>query len=876
MIRTRHLRRGSLHGVLSAFWVCAAALTFVSPVLAQTDLPQKARQVPADQPKAASTVQEVLVTATGRSARLQDVPIAITAVNAETVQNAGVTDLKLLPAIAPSYSIREGQSNAAGAVAAIRGIGTGGDNAGFESAVGFFVDGVYRNRTGVALSELPEVERIEVLDGPQGTLFGRNTSAGGISVTTKAPEFNERGFLDLTVGDFAERKVVFGLTGPLDAGRVLAGKIEGGYEKRDGYITDIVSGRKFNDRDRWNLRGQLLWDINNDARLRIIADTSHAREQCCSAVGAVYGSSAAAVSAIAQLGGGIGLITPPNPKAYETTVSPGNDLLEKVDEYGVSGQLDWKLNGVNVTAISAYRDWKLIRDQDIDFSDLDRAYRQGYADQFKTYTEEVRFQGQAGLLNWLVGGFYADETLAHRDNIKLGSEAAAYVDALAGGALPGFNIFGSFGTSGCGVAQARFPTCRALAAALYQGNPNPALLPAYNGFANAVAGFPPGAGQGQNSDRFETHTRSVALFTHDEIALTDALTWTLGARFNHEDKDMTARLSPTTGSGPCSVYQNTTALFPGGPSFNTFAQGLLASPAAQFLALTCNPVINSVANGAYGDKRSENELTGVTSLQYKLAQHVMVYASYSRGYKASGYNLDRSGFIITPATTVQPSASELHFNPEFVDAYEVGVKSTLFGGAATLDANVFYEDISDYQENAFSGLIFLTKNIKQVISRGVEVDAAVRPAAGLTLQAGLLYNEAYFASGADFTFGNVIPPGTVLPSAAKWTVTGALTYKRMIPDTGLQGLLYLDARYSSGYTTAVLNPLPATDQGAFTVVNGRVGVGPENGHWAVEAFVRNLFNQFYYAYAFTVPEQNNHDVYPGAPRMYGATLRLKF
>lgn len=867
MIRTRRLRRCWSYGVSSAFWVCAAALMSASPALGQ--------QVPADQTQAASIAQEVVVTATGRSARLQDVPIAITAVTAETIKNAAITDLKALPSIAPTYNIREGQSNAAGAVASIRGIGTGGDNAGFESAVGFFIDGVYRNRTGVALSELPEVARIEVLDGPQGTLFGRNTSAGAISVMTKAPEFKERGFLDLTLGDFAERKAVFGLTGPLDAGHVLAGKIEGGYEKRDGYITDIVSGRKLNDRNRWNLRGQLLWDINNDASLRIIADTAHTREQCCSALGVVYGTSAAAVGATARSGGGIGLVTPPNPKAFETTVSPGNDLLERVDEYGVSGQLDWKLDGVNVTAISAYRDWRLIRDQDIDFSDLDRAYRQGYSDRFRTYTEEVHFQGQTGVLNWLVGGFYADESLDHRDNIKLGAEAAAYVDALAGGALPGFNVFGSSGTSGCGVAQALFPTCRGLAAALYFGNPNPALLPAYNAFANGVAALAPSAGQGQNGDQFQTHTRSAALFTHNEIALTKAVTWTIGARFNHEDKDMAANLPATTGS-TCSVYQT-----PG--LFNLFAQGLLRSPAAQFLALTCNPVINSVANGVYSDKRSENALTGVTSLQYKPAQHVMVYASYSRGYKAGGYNLDRAGFLITPATTVRPSASELHFNPEFVDAYEVGVKSTLFGGTTTLDANVFYENITDYQENTFSGFVFLTKNVKQVISRGVEVNAAVRPTPGLTLQTGLLYDEAYFASGADFNTpglpaspGNVIASGTVLPSAAKWIVTGALTYKRMIPDTELQGLLYLDARYSSGYTTAALSPLPATNQGAFTVVNGRVGVGPENGQWAVEAFVRNLFNQFYYAYAFTVPEQNNHDVYPGAPRMYGATLRLKF
>jgi iron complex outermembrane receptor protein len=876
MTRTLHARSLISRGVSVIALTCGASLFITPPALAQSQTPP------------AATAQDggsevIVVTATGRLARIQDVPIAITAVGAEAVKNADITDLKVLQAIVPTYHIQEAQSNAAGAAASIRGIGTGGDNPGFESAVGFFIDGVYRNRTGVALSELPEVDRIEVLAGPQGTLFGRNTSAGAISVTTKAPEFAERGFLDLTVGNYNDHKATFGFTGPLDANHVLAGKIDGNYEQRDGYITDIVSGRKLNNRDRWNLRGQLLWDINANATLRVIADTAHTDEQCCSAVSAVYGQTAAAVTGIARLGGGIGLITPPDPSAYQTTLSPGTDLLEKVDEYGLSGQLDWKVNGINVTAISSYRDWKVIRDQDIDFSDLDRAYREGYSDQFKTFTEEVRFQGVHGPLNWLVGAFYADETLDHIDNIKLGSEAAEYVDALAAGAAPGFNVFGSLGSSGCGAAQALFPTCRLLASALYQGLPNPALLPAYNAFANAVAATAPTAGQGQNGDEFQTHTRSAALFTHNEITLTHDLTWTLGARLNHEDKDMTANLPATTGGGACSVYQNTTPLFPGGPSFNTFAQGLLASPVGEFLALNCNPEVNSIANGAYASSSSENALTGVTALRYKPTEHVMVYGSYSRGYKAGGYNLDRGGFLITPATTSQPLASQLHFNPEYTDAYEIGVKSTLLGGAATLDADVFYETISDFQDNAFSGFVFLTKNVKQVVSRGVEANASFRPAAGLTLQAGALYNEAYVATTTDFNTpglpsspGNIIAAGTVLPSAARWTLTGALTYKRPIPQTNLQGLIYLDAHYSSGYTTATLDPIPQTNQGAFTIVNGRIGVGPERGPWAIELFARNLFNQFYYAYAFTVPEQDNHDVYPGEPRMFGATLKLTF
>ena len=368
----------------------------------------------------AQAIEEIVVTATGREARLQEVPIAITAVTAETVKNAGITDLRSVQQIAPSFKFYTGQSNAAGTTASIRGIGTGGDNPGFESAVGFFIDGVYRNRSGVALSELPEVSRIEVLRGPQGTLFGRNTTAGAISVTTKGPEFSPRGFVVLSAGDYAYKSATFGVTGPLIADK-LAGRLEGNIQQRDGFITDVRSNRDINDRNRWNLRGQLLWNFD-EGSLRVIADTSRTDEQCCSAVTSKLGSFAPAINVVAGLRGGIGVL-PADPEARRTTISPSRDLSEKVEEAGVSAEYNRTFGGVKFTSVSAYRDWKALRNQDIDFSDMDRAYRDGYHDGFKTFTQEVRFQGDIGKLNWLAGGFYADEKLDHVDKIRFGTES---------------------------------------------------------------------------------------------------------------------------------------------------------------------------------------------------------------------------------------------------------------------------------------------------------------------------------------------------------------------------------------------------------------------------------------------------------------------
>ena len=840
--------------------------------------PSLAADVPSAQDS--QVIEEVVVTATGREARLQEVPIAITAVTAETVKNAGITDLRSVQQIAPSFKFYTGQSNAAGTTASIRGIGTGGDNPGFESAVGFFIDGVYRNRSGVALSELPEVSRIEVLRGPQGTLFGRNTTAGAISVTTKGPEFSPRGFAILSAGDYNYKSATFGITGPLIADK-LAGRLEGNIQKRDGYITDVTSNRDINNRDRWNLRGQLLWNFD-EGSLRVIADTSATDEQCCSAISSKLGGYAPAINFVAGLSGLNGIL-PADPSARRTTISPNRDLTEKVKESGISAEYNRTFGGVKFTSVTAYRDWKALRNQDIDFSAMDRAYRDGYRDGFKTFTQEVRFQGDMGKLNWLAGGFFADEKLNHVDKIRFGDDGARYVDALAAGAAPGFNVFGSLGTDACGGASAYYANCRVFAAAIAPpavlaglANPDAGVRAAAagqlafaNAYAAAVASGIPVSGTGQNSDAFETHTRSLSLFTHNEYAITDKLTLTAGIRWNHETKDVSANLDATA-PGCAALTAN--------PQFAATTQTLLGTPLGGFLLFVCNPVVNTIANGSYSDGTDENEWTGTASLSYKLSDDVMYYGGYSHGYKAGGYNLDRSGFSMSPATTVKPSISETHFNPEYIDAYELGVKSSLFSGITTLNLNLFYQEVSDFQLNAFSGFNFVTRNVPKLISRGVELDSVTKPLPGLTVQAGALYDEAYFDSAV--TFGSqTIQSGEKLAGQPKWTVTSAVTYKRPIPGTQLDGLVFVDGRYNSAYATQNLSrdPSGSTDNKAFAILNARIGVGDQAGRWNAELFVRNLADKYYTIGGFAVPEQTgNYAVYPGEPRTFGATVRVNF
>ena len=164
--------------------VSTASIALAAPALAQDGATPVTDQ---SQAETASNAGDIVVTATRRSEALSDVPIAISAVSGETLQNTGATDVRALNQVAPSLLV-SGATSEVNFTARIRGIGTVGENAGLESSVGLFIDGVYRSRTGVGLSELGDIERVEVLRGPQGTLFGRNSTAGLINIVTKGPE----------------------------------------------------------------------------------------------------------------------------------------------------------------------------------------------------------------------------------------------------------------------------------------------------------------------------------------------------------------------------------------------------------------------------------------------------------------------------------------------------------------------------------------------------------------------------------------------------------------------------------------------------------------------------------------------------------------
>ncbi|NCP11819.1 MAG: TonB-dependent receptor [Sphingomonadales bacterium] len=842
-----------LHGLMASAALVAMPVTAFAQDTAQEQDEEQADVATDDGTTYGDTI---LVTATRRSQIAQDVPLAVTVVGGEQLENAGVVDVRGIRQVTPSLQATTGQSSATGVVLSIRGIGTAGDNPGFEPAVGVFVDGVFRSRAGLALAELPPIERVEVLRGPQGTLFGRNTSAGALSIITKGPEFNFGGYGEVTYGNYDELEVKAGVTGPLS--QAFALRLDGGYHRRDGYIQDVNTDRAINNLDRYFVRGQGLYE-NEALTVRLIGDYAETDENCCGALNTNSGltlnaanyfgtsdftnvvianAAAQVIQGFSALAGNVGLVAPFDPEGRKMAITPGRDYSEKVKEWGISGEINYDFGGMNLTSITAYRDWKALRDQDIDFSGLDRAYRDDYRTTLKDFTQEVRLQGTAfgDKLNWLVGGFYLNETLTLHDTVRFGAQADQYVDGLFNGITrqllggAGFQLYGTLAP--------------------------PSVIPYFAGVK--LPATPNGAGQ--VADDYTVKTDAFALFTHNIIDFNDQLSLTLGLRYNHESKEIDANLNSVVPA--CD--------FLGSSASAGYRTALTGNGLGAFILLACNPTVNSEFNGIYNGKRSENEFTGTAKLAFKITPDIMLYGGYDRGFKSGGYNLDRGTFDTVLLGGNGAQIEDLEFGNETVDAFEIGLK-TQFSRAFTFNITGFYQDFKGYQSLRFEGTNFVVRQFDEVISQGVELEAMIRPISDFIVQLGYTYLDA--------KINDPLAPdnGQQLTNQPKHVVTGAMTWTPQLSDS-VGGLVHVDFRQNSD-SNVINDPLgvPFTANDGYGIWNARVGLNFADNRFGIEAYVENLFDTYYNITGFPVPEQGaTYAVYPSPPRFYGVKVRASF
>jgi len=907
---------------------------------------------------------DIVITATRRNQALSDVPLAVSAVTAENLANSGATDIRQLNQLSPSLLVSSTQAESVG-VARIRGIGTVGDNPGLESSVGVFIDGVYRSRTGMGLTELGPLERIEVLRGPQGTLFGRNTSAGLISVITAQPRFEPSVSGALTIGNYDLRRAEASATGPLSSS--IAARVDAVYMTRDGFLEDVISGRDVNDRNRWLLRGQLLFEPSDDLSVRFIADVTQRREECCAATYLPVSDYVAGIgeqpSTIAAIERALGAVINDDTFERDVSITPGRDYDADVDDWGLSNEINWDFGAATLTSITAYRFNDFVRGQDADFNNLDILFRAsdgGAANRFRTFTQELRLNGEAfgDRLDWLVGGYFADENLRAKDNLSYGADYARYSNCLvaanfaaspavgpailAPGASPNcFNPFvaplvqaGLTQQFNAAVAAGNIPLATAIAGQIttlaafanlnnvgFPGAQANFSAPPFgpSGFANFATAFGL-PGQSLNNtginDVWKQNSTNWALFTHNIFEIMPGLDLTVGARYTHEKKNLEGTLSD-----------------------NNVLCGFFSAAVAALQTLPCVSPTVGVAGFEIRDSKSENKLSGTVVLSYKPTPALLTYASYSRGYKAGGFNLDRAalrrvngnGAVCISAAMpgcggIAASGEDLKFKPETVDAFELGAKYN--GPGFDLNVAVFHQLFENFQLNTFNGLNFVVENINAckddlsgadadnslltgectggtkagVRSQGVEIEAFTRPMPYLDLNAGIVYADTKYrdnlvgADGRALTPALFQLPGRRISNSNKWTITGAAAWTPPIGGTGLSALVYADARHMSGFNTGSDLDLEKF-QKAFTVVNARLGIRGRNNAWSVELWGQNVFDQNSMQVAFDAPIQGSCSIrgaeagfcsptpnratqlfgaFLGEPRTFGVTFRANW
>jgi len=801
---------------------------------------------------------EIIVTASKRSQTLQDTPIAVSVASAADIENSQIRDLIDLQSAVPSLRVAQLQSSA-NTNFIIRGFGNGANNPGIEPSVGVFIDGVYRSRSAAQIGDLPNLERVEVLRGPQSTLFGKNASAGVISIVTQKPQYDFGGSIEATYGNYDAITVKGNVTGPI--GENVAFSLGGNFNRRDGYAQDLRLGKDVNDRNRWGVRGQLLFEPTDALSIRLIGDYDKIDENCCIAANVIAGPTVAITDLLAG-GTSVDAANPFSYRVYNNFLSSN-----EIENYGGSAQIDYDLGALALTSITAYREVRADTNQDSDFSGADLIGQKSDDTAINTFTQELRLTSDFdGPVNFLIGGYYFHEKIRQHSQIYFGDDFRPYGNALIQAASGGL---------------LDVPT---LEAAL--GAPNDSFFHAGDGM----------------DERYRMKNTAWSIFGTLDFGISDRLTLTLGGNYTKDRKRFSTDVTSTdVFSGidldaaayapfrefvlvSSGVDPATAAFLAANPTL-TLPDGSSANPLAGLKDFQFLPPFLDVPNSVEPGRISDGDFSWSARLSYELTDTVNVYATYATGFKAASVNLSRdsrplaadlpaivAGGLATPNLV----AGTRFAAPEESEVYEAGLKANW--SVAALNLAVFKQSIKGFQSNVFTGTGFALANAGKQSTFGIEFDGSVRPVRGLNLNLAVTYLDAKYDSFVASAFGDL--SGMKPAGIPDLSVSMGGTYTHEFAG-GTRAIAHVDYQYES--PTQIVDGLAALPasvaqnlkrevnqlNASFTVA---LTNGLELGVWG-----RNLTNARYLTTIFNaVAQSGSVSGYPSQPRTYGVTARFKF
>jgi iron complex outermembrane recepter protein len=711
----------------------------------------------------------------------------------------------------------------------LRGVGTINFSIAAEPSVAAVLDGVVLSRAGEGFTDLFDVERIEVLRGPQGTLFGKNASAGVVSIVTKRPTNQFEATVEASYFDKAEYRGRATVNLPL--GENIRSRFTGFYSDYDGNVSNITTGNKVNGFKHYGVRGVVEADLGDKVQLTFRGDWRKADDDCCAEI---IGTTPTNSAALAVRNTGI--------NREETRIVAQNlETATREESWGLSLQADVELGSHTLTSITSYRGWDNVEIRDGDW--LDRPYvGQNQLHDIgpqtsKTFTQELRIASPTGqFLEYVVGAYYskADSDRTFTRNVVTCS--ASTLPAVVAGLTPC--------STAPGISTITTPSGTAVFGSVFKN----------------LSAF------GQATFNFTDRLRLIGglRYTNDKLSVFHSRTAT-GLTLDGAGRPNAAPgIQPAFDQGAYDEYVRLLALNP------SLAVPLTIDQLQRASSLRANGI-------PFRTRASNNNLSGKAALQFDISDDVMAYASYTRGYKGPAYNI----FF-----NLMGSGANL-IAPETVNSYEGGLKTSFLDGRAIINLAVFSAKYKNYQANnpdiVAGQVVSRLTNAGSISTKGVEVDFLLRPSDSFTVTGGLAYTDAQvdnFLLPVGAPASALIAPGTALANAPKYKAslganydweTGGFANVAFAANVAMQS----DQIYE--LTATLANRIGTTVDGYFTA-DASIALVDPNDVWRLQFQVKNIFDQSFAssivsggpggAFRYIIPRE--------ADRYFGVTAKINF